>query len=97
MGDLLIRNVAEALKTDLDQLADRTGQSLSDAAKEALWEGVNLVKRRLASDADKLPLGQRLQAAFAGAFESQDEAEEFHRSLDEQRKKDTGRPLPDFT
>ena len=97
MGDLLIRNVAEALKTDLDQLADRTGQSLSDTAKEALREGVNLAKRRLASDAYKLPLGQRLQAAFAGTFETQDEAEEFHRYLDEQRKKDTGRPLPDFT
>ena len=27
MGDLLIRNVAEALKTDLDQLADRTGKA----------------------------------------------------------------------
>ena len=33
MGDLLIRNVPEALKTDLDRLAERTGQSLSDTGE----------------------------------------------------------------
>jgi hypothetical protein len=96
MGDLLIRNIAEALKTDLDALADHTGRSLTDTAKDALREGVELAKKRLASQADVLPLGQRLKAIYDGAFESEAEAEEYYRYLDQQRKGATGRPLPDF-
>ena len=41
MGDLLIRNIAEALRADLDRLADETGQSLSETAKAALRDGVD--------------------------------------------------------
>lgn len=96
MGDLLIRNIADALKADLDELAGRTGHSLSDTAKEALREGVDQAKRRLSSNEAELPLGQRLKAIFEGVFDTQEEAEEFHRYLEEQRKNDFGRPLPDF-
>ena len=96
MGDLLIRNIAEALKADLDMLADRKGQSLSEAAKEALRDGIELAKGRLASSEDRLPLGQRLKAIFEGAFETQEEADEFHNYLEAQRKAGSNRPLPDF-
>jgi plasmid stability protein len=95
MGDLLIRNVAEALKADLDMLANRKGQSLSDAAKEALRDGIELAKDRLAAKSDELPLGQRLKAIFEGVFETQEGAEEFHQYLEEQRKAGVSRPLPD--
>jgi antitoxin FitA len=43
-----------------------------------------------------MPMGQRLKAIFDGAFESQEEADEFHRILESERKNDLGRPLPDF-
>ena len=44
---------------------------------------------------DRLPLGQRLKAMFDGVFETQEEAEEFHRYLEEQRKAGISRPLPE--
>jgi plasmid stability protein len=54
MGDLLIRNIADALKTDLDALADRTGRSLSETAKEVLRDGVEIAKKRLAASESHL-------------------------------------------
>jgi hypothetical protein len=45
---------------------------------------------------DPVPLGQRLKAIFEGVFETQDEAEEFHRYLDPQRQAGISRPLPEF-
>jgi antitoxin FitA len=96
MGDLLIRNIAEALKADLERLAKETGQSLSETAKVALGEGVKVARKRQVSDRGKLPLGQRLRAIFEGTFESDSEADDFHRYLEEQRKKSVARPLPDF-
>ena len=96
MGDLLIRNVAEALKADLERLAKETGQSLSETAKVALGEGVKIARKRQVSDRRKLPLGQRLRAIFEGTFDSEREADEFHRYLDQQRKNSVPRPLPDF-
>jgi plasmid stability protein len=96
MGDLLIRNIADALKTDLDALADRTGRSLSETAKEVLRDGVEIAKKRLAAQAESLPLGQRLKAIYEGAFDSEAEAEEYQRYLDQLRKGAVGRPLPDF-
>jgi hypothetical protein len=96
LGDLLIRNVPEALKADLDKLADLAGESISDTAKKALREGIEAVKGKHLADRDALPMGQRLQALFSGLFDSQKEAEEFHRKLEEERKADFGRPLPDF-
>jgi hypothetical protein len=37
-----------------------------------------------------------LRAIFEGTFESEREADEFHRYLDEERKNSIPRPLPDF-
>jgi hypothetical protein len=94
MGDLLIRNIAEALRADLDRLADETGQSLSETAKAALRDGVDHARRRLRTKSRKLPLGQRLKAIFDGTSEA--ESEEFQRYLEEQRSRSIARPLPDF-
>ena len=68
MGDLLIRNVAEALKTDLDRAsAIARGKACPKPRSEALREGREVWPKRRAGIATryKLPLGQRLQAAFA--------------------------------
>ncbi len=95
MGDLLIRNVSEAMKSDLNRLADLTEGSLSEAAKLALGEGIEIAKRKLET-AGEVGFGDRLRAAFAGAFHTNDEAEEFHLQIERERKSDFGRPLPDF-
>lgn len=96
MGDLLIRNVPDALKADLNELADLSGESISETAKQALREGVAAVRSKRSVERDALPMGQRLQSLFSGLFDSQEEAEEFHRMLEEERRTDFGRPLPDF-
>lgn len=95
MGDLLIRNIPDALKADLQKLADKKGQSLSKAAQEALRAGLAAAAQQHGKT-DALPPGDRLREIFAGAFESDAEAEEFRKALDDVRKSDFGRPPPDF-
>jgi antitoxin FitA len=94
MGDLLIRDIPEALKADLARIADRKGESLSETAKSAMLHGLDVVKRLDAQEM-ALPMGQRLRQIFGGMFETDDEAEEFQRVLDEIRRAPQ-RPLPDF-
>ncbi|MBD0413359.1 ribbon-helix-helix protein, CopG family [Oryzicola mucosus] len=95
MGDLLIRNIPEALRADIEALARRKGQSLSEAAREALRAGVAAVGKATEEN-DRLPAGDRLKAIFAGVFESDDEAEAFQKELEAMRRNDIGRPVPDF-
>lgn len=94
MGDLLIRNISDALRADIESLARKRGQSLSDTAREALRAGIVAVGNRDAV-AKAAPAGERLRAIFAGAFESNEEADEFQRNLDQVRRGDFGRPIPD--
>jgi hypothetical protein len=96
MGDLLIRNIPEAMKTDLSEIANLTGSNLTETAKLALREGIEATKKRLESEADERPLGDRLREIFAGVFDTNQEAEEFHREIERERKSDFGRPLPNF-
>jgi hypothetical protein len=96
MSGLLIRNVPEATRADLDHLADLVDSSLSDAAKLALGEGIQAAKMRLATAKQKVPMGDRLRGIFSGVFETNEEADEFHREIERERKSDFGRPLRDF-
>jgi hypothetical protein len=55
------------------------------------------VKAKEKSGSNKrVPTGQRLRAIFDSVFGSHEEAEEFHCALENERKNDFGRPLPDF-
>ena len=94
MGDLLIRNVPSAVRSDIQRLADETGQSLSDTAREALRAGVDAMSKRQAEEATTPP-GQRLRQIFSGVFETDEEFEEFQRILDGVRRS-PGRPVPEF-
>ena len=94
MGDLLIRNISDALKRDIAAAADRAGRSLSDEAKDLLRKGliaekgIKPVKEQSAYDV--------LRAAF-GADEGL--GDDFAAILDEveaERKKDFGRPPVEF-
>ena len=94
MGDLLIRNIPDALKADLAKIAGRKGSTLSETAKRTLLYGIDVVKKLDEEDA-ATPMGQLLQQIFAGVFDTEEEADEFHRVLEEIRH-GPERSLPDF-
>lgn len=60
MGDLLIRNVPEALKSDLERHAARSGRTLDVAVVEALRAGLSVFAENGRPREPSLPPGQRL-------------------------------------
>lgn len=91
MGDLLIRNVPEDLKRELGEIARKSGRSMSDAAKDMIRSEVE--RQQAVSPSDGKNAYEQLRALFAPFDE---EAEEFSKIMDEieeQRKKDFGRPV----
>ncbi len=94
MGDMLIRNVPETARADLAELAKRQGKSISETTKSALMHGIDAL-RKLGPEHAAIPMGTRLQQIFAGVFDTDDEAKEFGRILEEVRQ-GPERPLPDF-
>jgi plasmid stability protein len=95
MGDLLIRNIPDALKIEITNLAERAGRSLSDEAKELLRKG--LLAEEARSGARHLSAWDRLRPVLADGFRQTDE--EFARLMDEieaERKNDFGRPVGGF-
>jgi plasmid stability protein len=91
MGDLLIRNVPEDLKRELSEAAHRAGRSLSDEAKMRL-EGSNIGNVEPAKSGKAFL--EEIQALFADIPD--DERDEFAKIMDEieqERKKDFGRPF----
>ncbi|WP_428427214.1 FitA-like ribbon-helix-helix domain-containing protein [Pararhizobium sp.] len=93
MGDLLIRNISDALKRDIAAAADRTGRSLSDEAKE-------LLRRGLIAESDIKPVEESAYDVLRAAFGADEGlGDDFAAILDEveaERKKDFGRPALEF-
>lgn len=94
MGDLLIRDVPEGWRQEMKKLAARNGTSLSQTAREALRVGIDTVARRSKEEHD-LPPGQRLRSILGGAFETQEESDEFQRIL-ERIRHEPDRSPPEF-
>jgi plasmid stability protein len=95
MGDLLIRNIPDTLKIEITGLAERTGRSLSDEAKELLRKG--LLAEGARSDDRGLSAWDRLRPILADA--RNESGEDFARHMDRieaERKNDFGRPVEDF-
>ncbi|KAA0699333.1 plasmid stabilization protein [Neorhizobium sp. P12A] len=94
MGDLLIRNVPEAMKLDIAELAEKNGNSLSDEAKNLLRKGM------IATHADMEPNGgstfDAIRRAFVDAGASGDEFAKIMDEIEAERKTDFGRPVEDF-
>ncbi|CAN7551637.1 MULTISPECIES: FitA-like ribbon-helix-helix domain-containing protein [unclassified Rhizobium] len=92
MGDLLIRNVPEDLKRGLGQIASSTGRSMSDAAREMLRRGI----LEHQTQENELAAGnpyEQLRALFAPFDEESDQFSEIMDEIEQQRKKDFGRPF----
>lgn len=96
MGDLLIRNIPDALKKELADAAAREGKSLSDEAIGILRKGLR-AREELADESGR-SAWDSLRAIFHDEKDPQ-AGEEFAKIMDEieaDRKRDFGRPLPDF-
>lgn len=93
MGDLLIRDIPESLKRDLNEIASETGRSMSDEAKAMIRKGVAAHKADKSQPSTKNAYEQ-LREAFADIPD--EEREEFAKIMDEieaDRKKSFGRPF----
>jgi antitoxin FitA len=92
MGDLLIRNVPEDLKRGLGQIASSTGKSMSDAARDMLRHAVLEHQTKESELAAGNPYEQ-LRALFAPFDEESEQFAEIMDEIEQQRKKDFGRPF----
>ena len=91
MGDMLIRGIPDALKTELEDAARQEGLSLSSRAIDLLRKGLLFEKE--AAVRPREPAGQALRRIFEeeGAID-----DAFVALLDEvkaEQKKDFGRPV----
>jgi plasmid stability protein len=90
MGDLLIRNIPEALKRDIAERADRNGTSLSDEAKGLLSKAL---APAATEDAERRSAWDVLRPILC------DDTDEFSETMDEieaGRKKDFIRSFEDL-
>jgi len=94
MPDLLIRNIAPNLKSEIEKQAREAGRSLSDEVKHLLHVGLQRVRSENAQ-----PPGESaydaIRSAFADCQASDEEHAEFERILEESRKQ-PWRPAPEF-
>lgn len=66
MGDLLIRDIPEAMKRQLQESAQRNGRSLSE-------EAIEIMRRQIAVERSSASAGERLRALIGGERLSDDE------------------------
>lgn len=90
MGDLLLRNIPDAMKRDLSDAAARAGVSMSDKAKDLLRRG--LQAEQDIPKAQPMSAWQGLRQVFAASDEGETFAE-MMREIEADRKKDFGRPI----
>jgi plasmid stability protein len=95
MGDLLIRDIPEALKRSLEHAARRDGQSLSA-------KSIDLLRSSLSAEQanQEKPFVSAWDVLRPILYQGDDEeAEAFAKIMEEieaERKRDFGRALPDF-
>jgi len=93
MGDLLVRNIPDTLKQDLITRAHKSGRSLSDETKYVISKGL---AAEISEPAQKS--GEQFANDLLKLFADipKEEKEQYSKIMDEveeQRKKDFGRPF----
>ena len=93
MGDLLIRDVPDAIKQDLLARANKSGRSLSEETKHVISRGLS---------AEEIEPSESAGGAFAESLlrlfadipdEEKQQFSEIMDEIEDQRKKDFGRPF----
>jgi plasmid stability protein len=91
MGDMLIRGIPDALKTELEDAARQGGESLSSRAIDLLRKGLLFEKEAATKPME--PAGQALRLIFEEEGAIDDEFVALMNELEFERKKDTDRPI----
>ncbi|CCV10076.1 hypothetical protein [Mesorhizobium sp. STM 4661] len=94
VGDMLIRNVPEPLKREIEQAARKVGQSLSGKAIDLLWKG--MIAENEARLEPNLSAWDSIRSAFADESAIGNEFAEIMGEIEAERKRDFGRPKEDF-
>lgn len=96
MGDMLLRGVPEAIKTELAQFAKEDGKSLSEKAIDVLRKG--LLEERAERHAPTQSVWDALRnaAVAADAIDYDGEFTKIMQEAEAEGKRDFGRQPPDF-
>lgn len=94
MGDMLIRDIPEPLKREIEQAAHKLGQSLSGKAIDLLRKGI--IAEKEARPQTGLSAWDAIRSAFAAENAIDDEFSEIMDEIEAARKGDFGRPVEDF-
>jgi plasmid stability protein len=93
VGDLLVRNIPDAVKQNLIARANKSGRSLSDEAKHVIAKGLATEERKPAENSGK-DFADSLLSLFADIPDEEKQLfSEIMDEIEEQRKKDFGRPF----
>ncbi len=95
MGDILIRDVPENLKRDVQQSAQRAGRSLSDELKLLIRRGLAAEKLKPFDDAEAAYL--RMRAAFSDTQLDDSEHSQLMKAIEQGRGTGSEREPPDFS
>jgi antitoxin FitA len=94
MGDMLIRNVSDAMKRDIAARAERNGRSLSDETKALIQKAMMITGTE---NSLERPALDGLREVFLPLTpEERDEFSEIMEEVEAERKKDFGRPVEGF-
>ncbi len=96
MGDMLLRGVPDAIKADIERFAKEDGKSLSEKAIQILRKGISIESKDRASPRPSAWASIRSAAVETGAIDHDGEFSKIMDEIEAERKKDFGRPLPDF-
>lgn len=94
MGDMLIRGIPDPLKSDIAQAASKEGTSLSAKAIDLLRKGM-IAEKETEPEAGR-SAWDSLRSIFAAHDAIGDEYAEIMDEIEAERKRDFGRPPPDF-
>jgi plasmid stability protein len=93
MTDLLIRDIPVEIKRKIAANAKSSGRSLSDEAKRLILAGL---RHEPVQVREKKNPAEALRAIFRGEDEADDEFARIMDEIEAERKRDFGRPPPDF-
>ncbi|QBK32129.1 FitA-like ribbon-helix-helix domain-containing protein [Roseitalea porphyridii] len=83
MADIVIRDVPEHMRADLEARARQSGRSLSDEAKALLDDVIEAGRARQAGQHNAF---DALREAFEGAFMTDEEHADFMQAVQEMRR-----------